>query len=67
MLTTIREGLSRSRRDEVGGISAEFVAVLIIVAALIAAIWSAGIQERVDECAGKAKERLFQKSAEVGC
>jgi hypothetical protein len=67
MLTTIREALQRSDRDEVGGISAEFVAVLIIVAALIAAIWSANIDEKVSECADAAAENLFTKDASVDC
>jgi hypothetical protein len=67
MLTTIREALQRSDRDEVGGISAEFVAVLIIVAALIAAIWSANIDGKVKDCANTAKNNLFSKSASVDC
>jgi hypothetical protein len=67
MLTTIREALQRSNRDEVGGISAEFVAVLIIVAALIAAIWSANIDEKVSDCANTAKDNLFSKEASVDC
>ncbi|MFA9431664.1 hypothetical protein [Egicoccus sp. AB-alg2] len=67
MLTTIREGLTRTRDDQVGGISAEFVAVLIIVAALIAAIWGSGITDRVDECASTASQNLFSESADVSC
>lgn len=67
MMTTIREAFTRSHDDEVGGISAEFVAVLIIVAALIAAIWGSGITDRVDECATTASENLFSESADVSC
>lgn len=67
MMTTIREAFTRSDRDEVGGISAEFVAVLIIVAALIAAIWGSGITEKVEGCASTASNNLFQQSASVDC
>ncbi|MBS3939350.1 MAG: hypothetical protein KG028_00140 [Actinobacteria bacterium] len=67
MMTAIRERMTLSNRDEVGGISAEFVAVLIIVAALIAAIWNSGIDQKVSDCATKAEQRLFTKSANVDC
>jgi len=67
MLTTIREGLTRANKNQEGGISAEFVAVLIIVAALIAAIWGSGIVERVQGCATTAQGNLFSNEADVSC
>ena len=68
MLTTIREGLTRTRQDQEGGISAEFVAVLIIVAALIAAIWGSNIVGRVGDCTTHAQDSLFSsESVELDC
>lgn len=60
MITKLRDILRHGRRDQEGGVSAEYVAVIVIVAAVIAAVWGIGIQGKVGTCGTNAVESLFQ-------
>jgi Flp pilus assembly pilin Flp len=62
MMTKLRDVLRRSRRDQEGGISAEYIAVIVIVAAVIAAVWGINIQGKVDQCGTNAVGKLFQNA-----
>jgi Flp pilus assembly pilin Flp len=66
MMTKLRDVLRRSRRDQEGGISAEYIAVIVIVAAVIAAVWRIGIDTRVQNCGTEAVGELFDRGATVG-
>jgi Flp pilus assembly pilin Flp len=70
MITKLRDILLRGRRDQEGGISAEYIAVIVIVAAVIAAVWGIGIQGKVDQCGKEAVTKLFaggETPESVGC
>jgi hypothetical protein len=58
-MNSIKKALHRHRDDEVGGVSAEFIAVMVIVAALIAALWAADFHGKSSTCATDASNRLF--------
>ncbi len=63
MITKLREMIQRGRRDQEGGVSAEYIAVIVIVAAVIAAVWAIGIDKKVENCGKEAVTELFQKDA----
>jgi Flp pilus assembly pilin Flp len=65
MITKLRDMLRHGRRDQEGGISAEYIAVIVIVAAVIAAVWSIGIDSKVANCGDKVVENLFTKEASM--
>lgn len=63
MMTKIRNFVQRRNRDQEGGVSAEYVAVIVIVAAVIAAVWAIGIDDRVENCGTGAVNSLFTTDA----
>jgi Flp pilus assembly pilin Flp len=70
VITELRDVLQRGRRDQEGGVSAEYIAVIVIVAAVIAAVWGINIQGKVDECGSAAVEGLFaggETPESLGC
>lgn len=66
MITKLNEILRYGRRNQEGGVSAEYIAVIVIVAAVIAAVWKIGIDERVETCGDAAVTELFDEGATVG-
>lgn len=70
MITKLNEILRFGRRNQEGGVSAEYIAVIVIVAAVIAAVWGINIQGKVDECGKDAVENLFSGGdtpEDLGC
>lgn len=69
MFTKLHDILRHGRRDEEGGISAEYIAVIVIVAAVIAAVWAINIQGTVGKCGDDAVRSLFsgEEQEELGC
>ncbi|HSK22829.1 MAG TPA: hypothetical protein VK906_06620 [Egicoccus sp.] len=66
MIIKLREIFSRINRDQLGALSAEYVAVIIVVGLIVTALIQAGIDTKVGECAGKAVDSVF-KQQEAGC
>lgn len=62
MSIKLHDWLQRFHRDHEGGLSAEYVAVLIVIGAIVAALWQAGIQDKVDDCGKKAADAVFKMS-----
>ena len=48
---------------EAGAISAEYVAILLVVAGVVAAVIGLNIDERVDSCGNQAVDTMFSDSA----
>lgn len=59
MSTRFHDWLHRLHRDDEGGLSAEYVAVLIVIGAVIAALWAADIQGEVTECGEETVKQVF--------
>lgn len=60
MSIKLHDWLHRFHRDHEGGLSAEYVAVLIVIGAIVAALWQAGIQDKVDDCGKKSADAIFK-------
>lgn len=68
MSIKLHDWLQRFHRDHEGGLSAEYVAVLIVIGAIVAALWAADIQGEVEECGEKTVKEVFNtETAENPC
>lgn len=68
MSIKLHDWLQRFHRDHEGGLSAEYVAVLIVIGAIVAALWAANIQGEVEDCGNKAVKEVFDtESADNPC
>lgn len=59
MAIKLQDWLHRLHGDDEGGLSAEYVAVLIVIGAIVAALWAADIQGKVEECGDAATQAVF--------
>lgn len=51
-----------SADDDGGAIAAEYVAILLVLAGLVAAVLGLGLDDRISEEGNDAVDRLFQQS-----
>lgn len=58
--------MRRVGRDERGAVAAEYVAALVLVAAVVAAIWALALPQRVEEVGQEAVDCLFRGDRD-GC
>lgn len=64
MSIKLHDWLHRLHQDSEGGLSAEYVAVLIVIGAIVAALWKADIQKEVKDCGGKAVKSVFDTESD---
>lgn len=62
-----RNLLKRAGESQVGAISAEYVAILLVIAGIVAVVIGLGIDERVDECGTAAVDGMFSEGDEPEC
>jgi Flp pilus assembly pilin Flp len=68
MITKLNEILRRYGRDQEGALSAEYVAVIIVIGLVVAALMAARIDEKVETCGGNAVDAVFDvESKENPC
>lgn len=67
MSIKLHDWLQRFHRDHEGGLSAEYVAVLIVIGAIVAALWNANIGDKVETCGSDAADAVFNMNEENPC
>jgi Flp pilus assembly pilin Flp len=68
MITKLHESLRRHQRDQEGALSAEYVAVIIVIGLVVAALMLANIDGKVKDCGEQAVDAVFDvKSDENPC
>lgn len=55
----------RVRRNDDGAISAEYVAILLVVAGIVAAVMALNISGAVSDCGENAKTAMFNDAADT--
>jgi Flp pilus assembly pilin Flp len=68
MSAKLHEILRRYQRDQEGALSAEYVAVIIVIGLVVAALMLANIDGKVKDCGEQAVDAVFDvKSDENPC
>jgi len=56
----------RLRGAQDGAISAEYVAILLVIAGIVAVVINLGIDDKVETCGGQAVDQMFSESGGEG-